>query len=175
MSRDAFLIIIAAMIAGAIGFGIAVYAVPLEEIVQFRALIDAGLDPLSSTSHPDNSNIVKLPTSPPSKVSTELDSLARDRSEAGLSCDPRCLGGSPTKKITPNEVPCRDEAKENRQQNESGGRPQAPPSTSEPASVPCLSPNRAGEKAHVAPGTHLKPRTKNARGKSSSPRSASEN
>jgi hypothetical protein len=50
MSRVAFLIIIAAMIAGAIGFGIAVYAVPLEEIVQFRALINAGLGAISTTN-----------------------------------------------------------------------------------------------------------------------------
>ena len=56
MSRVAFLIIIAAMIAGAIGFGIAVYAVPLEEIVQFRALINAGLGAISTTNHPDDSN-----------------------------------------------------------------------------------------------------------------------
>ena len=55
MSRVAFLIIIAAMIAGAIGFGIAVYAVPLEEIVQFRALINAGLGAISTTNHPDDS------------------------------------------------------------------------------------------------------------------------
>jgi hypothetical protein len=155
MSREAFLIIIAAMIAGAIGFGIAVYAVPLEEIVQFRALIDAGLSSISATTHPDDGDtIVKRPTSPPSNVSTELDPLARDRSDTNSSCDPRCLGGSPTKGTAPNEVPSRDEATQNRPPSGMGGTPQAPALEKELPRFPSLAPHGGGEKAHVAPGDH---------------------
>ena len=50
MQRELLLLIITAMIAGAIGFGIAVYAVPPEEAMQFRALINAGLGVSSETA-----------------------------------------------------------------------------------------------------------------------------
>lgn len=174
MSRETLLIIVTAMIAGAIGFGIAVYAAPLEEIVQFRALIDAGLGAITTTNHPDNDDtIAKQSTSAPSKISPELDSLARDRSDTRLICDPRCLDGSPTKATTPNEVLGRDQATQNRQ-HESGGALQAPAPTNEPARVPCLSPNSGNEKARVVPGAHLRPKAKKFRVKNS-PRSANEN
>ena len=127
MSRGTFLIIIAAMIAGAIGFGIAVYAVPLEEIVQFRALVNAGLGAISMTNHPDNGNTgVERPTVPPPKASTELDSPARGRNDANSSCDPHnanCVGGSPTEAATPSDIPHRDDATQNSPPSERGGTP----------------------------------------------------
>ncbi|BDV36466.1 hypothetical protein SS37A_39960 (plasmid) [Methylocystis iwaonis] len=173
MSRGAFLTIIAAMITGAIGFGIGVYAVPLEEIVQFRALVNAGIAAIFTTNHPANDDTtVEHPTAP-SKASTEFDSPERDRSAASSSCDPHntnCVGGSPTKGPMPDEVPSRDEATQNRPTNESGGALQAPTPTNEPARVPSSSPNSGSEKAHVEPGAHLKPRAKKAGVKNSTPR-----
>lgn len=173
MSRGAFLIIIAAMIAGAIGFGIAVYAVPLEEIVQFRALVNAGLGAISTTNHPDNGNTgVEHPTAPSPKASTELDSPARGRSDANSSCDPpnaNCVGGSPTEAATPSDIPNRNGAPQNSPPSEGSGTLRAPAPRNEPARFPSLSPNAGSEKAHVAPGGHSKRPAKKAKSKDEPP------
>jgi hypothetical protein len=167
MSREALLIIIAAMIAGAIGFGIAVYAVPLEEIVQFRALVNAGLGAISMTNHADNSNTgVEHPTVQPPKTSIELDSPARGRTDANPSCDPHnanCVGGSPTGAATPTDTPNLDGATQNSPPIGRGGTPQAPALKSEPPRFPSLSTNAGSEKAHVAPGGHSKRPAKKAK------------
>ena len=169
MSRGTFLIIIAAMIAGAIGFGIAVYAVPLEEIVQFRALVNAGLGAISTINHPDSSNTeLEHPTASSSKASTELDSVARGRSDANSSCDPHnanCEGGSPTGAASTSDIPNRDGATQNSTPSEKGSAQQPPAPENEPARLPSLSPNAGSEKAHVAPGGHSKPPAKKAKSK----------
>ncbi|HWJ18120.1 MAG TPA: hypothetical protein VNR65_05245, partial [Geobacterales bacterium] len=127
MSRVTFLIIIAAMIAGAIGFGIAVYAVPLEEIVQFRALINAGLGAISTTNHPDDSNTgIEHPKAQRSKAPRELDTPTQTRRDTDSKCDSRsakCLGGSPTVAPTPTDIPNRDVSTP---RSGSGGELQAP-------------------------------------------------
>lgn len=175
MSRVTFLIIIAAMIAGAIGFGIAVYAVPLEEIVQFRALINAGLGAISTTNHPDDSNtVVEHPKAPRSKAPRELDTPTQTRSDADSARDPRsakCLGGSPTVAPTPTDIPNRDVSTP---RSGSGGELQAPengPAASVPSSAPSAG---SGDKASAAPGSHLKPPAKKSKPKSAPP-SNSEN
>jgi hypothetical protein len=165
MSRGTFLIVIAAMIAGAIGFGIAVYAVPLEEIVQFRALVNAGLGAIPITNHPDNGNAgVDRPTVPPPKASTELDSPARGRNDANLSCDPyniNCVGGSPTEAAIPSSKSHRDDATQNSTSSEKGSTQQGPARENETAGFP--SPNAGREKAHVAPKGHSKRAAKKAK------------
>ena len=173
MSRGAFQIIIAAMIAGALGFGIAVYAVPLEEIIQFRALVNAGLDAISTTSHPDNNNAgVEHATAPPPKASTELNSPVRSRSDANSSCYPHnanCVGGSPTEAATPSDIPNRDGATQKNPPSGRGGAPQAPAPENGPARFPSLAPNGGSEKAHGAPGGHPKRPAKKAELKASPP------
>ena len=168
MSRVAFLIIIAAMIAGAIGFGIAVYAVPLEEIVQFRALINAGLGAISTTNHPDDSNTgVEHPKAQRSNAPRELDTPPQTRSDADAACDPRsakCLGGSPTVAPSPTDIPNRNVSTP---RSGSGGELQAPaPENGPAASVPSSAPSAgSNDKAPAAPGSHLKPPAKKAKPK----------
>ena len=172
MSRVAFLIIIAAMIAGAIGFGIAVYAVPLEEIVQFRAPINAGLGAISTTNHPDDSNTgVEHLKAQRSNAPRELDTPTQTRSDADAACDPRsakCLGGSPTVAPSPTDIPNSDVSIP---RSGSGGELQAPapengPAASEPSSAPSAG---SRDKAPAAPGSHLKPPAKKAKPKSAPP------
>jgi hypothetical protein len=160
MSRAAFQIIIAAMIAGALGFGIAVSVVPLDEIVEFRALINAGLGAISANNHPDDGNTeVEGPAAPPSKALTEPASPARGRQDANSGCDPRstnCASGSPTKTATPSDIPNRDGATKNSRPSDTGGALQAPAPESKPARSPTLSPHGESEKAHAVPGSHSK-------------------
>jgi hypothetical protein len=160
MSRGTFLIIIAAMIAGAIGFGIAIYAVPLDEIVQFRALVNAGLGGSSTTNHPEKGNTeVEHPTAQPSKESTEFESLSRGRRDANSNCNANnanCVGGSPAEAATPNDIPDRDGATHDSSPSEKRGTQQVPNPEKERGSLPSLSPNAGSENAHVAPGGHSK-------------------
>jgi hypothetical protein len=167
MSREAFLIIIAAMFAGAIGFGIAVYAVPLEEIAQFRALIDAGLKAISITNHPENgTTVAENPSTSSSKASTELNSAARGRRNENSSCDPHNanrVGGSPTVTAAPSDIPNRDGATQSRPPSGSGGAPQAPALEKEPPRFPTLAPHGGSGEAHVAPRDHSKRPAKKAK------------
>jgi hypothetical protein len=173
MSRAAFQIIIAAMVAGALGFGIALYVVPLEEIVQFRALINAGLGANSTKIHPDNGNTgVEHPAAPPSTASTEPASPARGRQDANSRCDPRnanCVGGSPNEAATPSDIPNHDGVTQNSRPTDRGGMLQAPARESEPARSPILSPHGGREKAQVAPGGHSKRPAKKAKPKGAPP------
>jgi hypothetical protein len=160
MSRGTFLTIIVAMIAGAFGFGIAVYAVPLEEIVQFRALISAVFGENSMTNHAINGKTgVEHPVAPSSKASREPESSTRDRSDANSNCDPHyanCEGGSPTEASSPSDILNPRSATQNSPTSEGRGSPQAAHRDTEPAKLPSLSPNAGSEKAHVAPVGHSK-------------------
>ncbi|TLG72622.1 hypothetical protein [Methylocystis sp. B8] len=153
MPRELLLIIITAMIAGAIGFGIAVYAVPPEEAIQFRALIDAGLGATSESSRSDNSNAGVIhhdsaqPTGP----------LEPTREPAAVA--------SP-----PNETPNRNSATPSLSPTESGDKRQAP-AADEPAANITSSPLSAAgsEKALVAPAGHTKKPGKKTKLKNASP------
>ena len=160
MSRGTLLTVIVAMIAGALGFGIGVYAVPLEEIVQFRALISAGFGAISMTNHAiDGKTGVEHPTAPSSKASRERESSTRDRTDANSNCDPHnvnCEVGSPTETSSESDVLNPKSATQNSPTSEGRDSPQAAHRDNGPANLPSLSPNVGSEKAHLAPVGHSK-------------------
>jgi hypothetical protein len=156
MPRELLLMIITAMIAGAIGFGIAVYAVPPEEAMQFRALIDAGLGATSESSRSDNSNAGVIhhdsaqPTAP-------LEPTRQPAAEASHT----------------NDTPNRNSATPGLSPTESGDKRQAPAADEPSSSAPPSPPSAAGaEKGPVAPKGHTKRPAKKAKPNRASPSDA---
>jgi hypothetical protein len=153
MPRELLLMIITAMIAGAIGFGIAVYAVPPEEAMQFRALIDAGLGATSETSRSGNSNagVIHHESAQPTRP------LEPTREPAAV--------GSP-----PNDTPNRNCATPSISPTESGDKRLGPEANEPAASITSSPPSAAGsEKALVAPEGHTKRPAKKTKPKNASP------
>lgn len=154
MSRETFLIIVAALMAGAIGFGIAISTVPLDEIVQFRALINAGLGALSINNHLDSgSTKVKDPTRMSPKASTERES----RSGGDSICNPNitnCEGMSPSSTTSRSDVPNRDGAEGIDLPDKTSSAPQFSAPEGEAGTLGSLPPNAGSRKAHVGPGGH---------------------
>jgi hypothetical protein len=151
MSRAAFLTIMAAMIAGAIGFGIAVYVVPLEEIAQFRALVDAGLGVKSAT----NNRIciytgVQHSTNSSSNAATEFESPEQRQSDSNSNYDPyasNCIDRSLTKATAAGEIPNRDVRTPNTQSDKCSVL-QNPGLENAFTSFPPLAPDVAIDKVH---------------------------
>lgn len=159
MSRGTFQIIIAAMIAGALGFGIAICAVPLEEIAQFRALVNAGLGAISMRLRRDNGDTrLEHSTAPPSNASTEPGAPTRGQRDTNSSCalqDANCISGPPTEPADPRDIPEHDRATQNAPGSESGA-PQTPVPENEPAKSPSLAPHGKSERTQGVPAGQSK-------------------
>ena len=172
MSRVAFLIIIAAMIAGAIGFGIAVYAVPLEEIVQFRALINAGPArsprPIIRTTATPGLNIQKHGVRTRRENSTHQPKPAATPLQHAISAARNAWAGLPQwlpvqrtfLTATSAHLGVVVAAGYKRPRRENG------PAASVPSSAPSAG---SSDKAPAAPGSRLKPPAKKAKPKSAPP------
>lgn len=133
MPPKLFLIVVAALVGGAIGFGIAVSVVPLEEIAQFHALIGAGLGAISSAGHPEKADI------------------GVEHPEAAHSEEPARQPAAGA--ALPNDVPARDGATPNMPSNENGDKLLAPVVQQPALRVPASAPRAVdAEKAPVAPG-----------------------
>ena len=156
MPRELLLMIITAMIAGAIGFGIAVYAVPPEEAMQFRALIDTGLGVTKETSRSDNSNAGVI-----------HHELAQPSGPQEPSRGPAAVSSPP------NDTPNRNSATPSLSPTESGDKRQAPAADEPSSRLPPSPPSAAGaEKGPVAPEGHAKRPAKKAKPNRASPSDA---
>lgn len=137
MIEKLFLIIVAALVGGAIGFGIAVSVVPLDEIAQFHALIGAGLGAISSAHHPENADI------------------GVEHREASQSKEPARQPATGT--APPNDIPARDRVAPNMRSNEIGDKLQAPAVRQPALDVPASAPQAFdAKKAPAAPGGRSK-------------------
>ena len=151
MPRELLSMIITAMIAGAIGFGVAVYAVPPEEAMQFRALVDAGLGVRSQTARSANTDAGVTPLE------------AQPRGPRESTREP-AAAASP-----PNDTPNRNSATPSASPTEGGGERQAPTSD-KPARITTSPPSAAQpEKTPVSTGRPTKRPEKKSKAKNASP------
>jgi hypothetical protein len=156
MSREAFQMIVAALIAGAIGFGIAISTVPLDEIVQFRALVNAGFGAFSKNNHLDRgSSGVKDTIRISPKASTERDS----KSDGDSICDPNitnCKDASPTSTSIRSDVQNRDGTERVGLSDRTSSSPQVCIPMDGRGTLGPLTQNAGSQKAHAGQGRRSK-------------------
>lgn len=140
MARGGFSVLVTALIAGVVGFGVGAYVTPTPEAAKFRALVDDKISAIKKAAKPSTDKTKVEPQAPPPAEETRKDvepdnTVAPQGAESGCDpADPSCAGATHADTPPAPEAPKTD-ALEPKAPTESQNEPQTPNVPPEPAAA----------------------------------------